>query len=169
MFDASLYPPEWRAMRQAKLEQVGYRCESCGVPHQSLRENTKTGAPYVVYLSIAHKKQYETWKHDADTMVLCQRCHRRYDRQFRRKAGRRYHSPLGYARVYVQQGTQLSLAGMARTYDDLSDLVATFPDGLFFKIQFLMNLVLVGDGSYVKDAEGVLVQSEDGACVGLPF
>jgi hypothetical protein len=169
MFDADLYPPEWRAMRQAKLEQVGFCCESCGVKHLSLRENTRSGAPYVVYLSIAHKKQYETWKHDADTMVLCQRCHRRYDRQFRRKAGRRYLTPLGYARILVQQHTQLSLAGIARTYDDLRDIVAALPDGFPFDVHLFMNMFLVGSGHYVKLADGVSVQHEDGACEGLAF
>jgi hypothetical protein len=169
MFDANLYPPQWRAMRQAKLEQVGYCCESCGIAHLSLRENTSTGAPYVVYLSIAHKKQYETWQHDADTMVLCQRCHRRYDRQFRRKAGRRSLTPIGYARVYVQQGMQQTLAGMARTYDELRDIVAALPDNLTFDIQLVMNMAIVGNGCYAKNADGVSIQHEYGACSDLPL
>src|SRR5690348_16363670 len=83
MFEAELYPPEWRAMRREKLAQANYRCEACGVEHLAVRQNTRTGTPYLVYLSIAHKQQYETWKKEAETMVLCQRCHRRYDRQFR--------------------------------------------------------------------------------------
>src|SRR5438552_2157189 len=128
MFEAELYPPQWRAIRREKLTQVNYYCEACGVKHLAIRENTTTGDPYIVYLSIAHKRQYETWKRDADTMVLCQRCHRRYDRQFRRKAGRRYLTPIGYARVYVEYGSKLSPAGPACTFDDLRDIVAALPD-----------------------------------------
>jgi hypothetical protein len=75
MFEAALYPPQWRANRRAKLAQANYRCEECGVRHRSVRQNAKTGEDYSVYLSIAHKQQYETWKKDAETMVLCQRCH----------------------------------------------------------------------------------------------
>src|SRR6266516_5832025 len=102
MFEAALYPPQWRAIRRAKLAQANYRCEECGVRHRSVRQNTRTGEDYTVYLSIAHRNQYVTWKKDAETMVLCQRCHRRYDRRFRRKAGRRYLTPVGYASLSVR-------------------------------------------------------------------
>jgi len=122
-----------------------------------------------VYLSIAHKKQYETWKRDAETMALCQRCHRRYDRQFRRKAGRRYLTPLGYARVYVQQASQLVLAGMARTFDDLRNILAALPDAAPIEIQLVMNAAIVGNGHYVKTPDGVSVRREFGACQGLPL
>src|SRR5437763_5795084 len=110
MFEAALYPPQWRAIRRAKLEQVDFRCEECGIQHRSLRQNTKTGENYIVYLSIAHKQQYETWKKDAETMVLCQRCHRRYDRRFKRKAGRRYLTPVGYASLSMQESRHPSAA-----------------------------------------------------------
>ena len=127
MFESALYPPEWQAMRQQKLAEAGFRCQECGVKHRS-RQHNRRGEEYMVYLSIAHCKQYETWKKDAETMVLCQRCHRRYDRQFRRKAGRRYLTPVGYASVYVQQGAASVLVGMARTFDELRDMVAALPD-----------------------------------------
>jgi len=169
MFDADLYPPEWRAIRREKLQQVNYCCEECCVKHLAIRENTTTGAPYIVYLSIAHKRQYETWKRDADTMVLCQRCHRRYDRQFRRKAGRRYLTPIGYARVYVEHGSKLSLAGLARTFDDLRDIVAALPDAAPLEIQLITNAAIVGNGHYRKTPDGVTVRREFGACQGLPL
>ena len=171
MFEAVLYPPEWRAIRRAKLAQANYRCEECGVQHRAVRQNTRTGEDYSVYLSIAHKRQYETWKKDAETMVLCQRCHRRYDRRFRRKAGRRYLTPVGYASLYVQQGRQAPpvLVGMARTFDDLRDMVAALQDTTTFEVQLLMNGAIVGNGCYYKDADGVAVLREYGACQGLPL
>ena len=171
MFEAALYPPQWRAIRRAKLVQAGFCCEECGVRHRSVRQNTRTGEDYTVYLSIAHKQQYETWKKDAETMVLCQRCHRRYDRRFRRKAGRRYLTPVGYASLYVSQGRQAPqvLVGMARTFDDLRDMVAALPDTTTFEIQLLMNGAIVGNGHYYKDADGVAVLREYGAGLGLPL
>src|SRR5207237_485166 len=30
MFEAALYPPQWRAIRRAKLAQAGFCCEECG-------------------------------------------------------------------------------------------------------------------------------------------
>src|SRR5205814_4557112 len=121
------YPPEWRPDRAARLKEVGYRCEGCSIADRAVRESA-AGQPYMVHLSIAHRNQYETWKRDADTMVLCQKCHRRFDRQFRRKAGtRRYHTPLGYAAVYVDYAVRLALVEMPRTLDDLRDVVAALP------------------------------------------
>jgi hypothetical protein len=73
MFEAALYPPQWRAIRRAKLVQANYRCEECGVRHRSIRQNTRTGEDYTVYLSIAHRNQYETWKKDAETILRWQR------------------------------------------------------------------------------------------------
>ena len=171
MFEAALYPQEWRAIRRAKLAQANFCCEECGVRHRTLRQNTKTGEDYAVYLSIAHKQQYETWKKDAETMVLCQRCHRRYDRRFRRKAGRRYLTPVGYASLYVHDGRHpaAALVGMARTFDELRDMVAALPEMTTFDMQLVMNGAIVGNGHYYKDADGVSVLHEFGACLGLPL
>ncbi len=100
-FESELYPPEWRATRQAKLKAANYRCEECNVRDRTIQLN-RNQEPYIVYLSIAHKKQYQTWMRNAETMVLCQRCHRRYDRQFRRKTGARTHAPIGCIKVFVE-------------------------------------------------------------------
>jgi hypothetical protein len=167
MFEAELYPKQWRAIRQEKLERAGYRCEQCGVKHLDIQQGHK-GTPYMVYLSIAHKNQYETWKKDAETLVLCQRCHRRYDRQFRRKAGRRYLTPVGYARLSVGQGKSKMLVGMARTFDELRDMVLTLPDSEF-EVHLVMNLAIVGNGVYRKVDDQVRVLREYGACQGLPL
>jgi hypothetical protein len=171
MFEAALYPPQWRAIRRAKLAQANFRCEECGVRHRTMRQNTKTGEDYAVYLSVAHKQQYETWKKDAETMVLCQRCHRRYDRRFRRKAGRRYLTPVGYASLSVKPGRQAGHVpvGMARTFDELRDMVAALPEMSTFDIQLVMNGAIVGNGHYYKEADGVSVLQEYGAGLGLPL
>ena len=87
----------------------------------------------------------------------------------RRKAGRRYLTPIGYARVYVQQASQLVLAGMARTFDDLRDILAALPDAAPIEIQLIMNAAIVGNGHYVKTPDGVSVRREFGACQGLPL
>jgi len=169
-FLSEMYPPRWRELRRVKLEQVGYCCQECGVPHLSLRQNTKTGDDYLVYLSIAHKKQYQTWMKEADTMVLCQRCHRRYDRQFRRKGKARTFAPVGYAKVLVAADGSEVVAGVLTTYADIRDLIDALPDGVPFALHLVMNMAIVGNGSYLKQsAEAIEIVSEYGACVGFPF
>ena len=104
-------------------------------------------------------------------MVLCQRCHRRYDRRFRRKAGRRYLTPVGYASLSVRPDRQARpvLVGMARTFDELRDMVAALPDTTLFEVQLVMNGAIVGNGHYYKVADEVTVTREYGACQGLPL
>ncbi len=165
--DSKLYPPEWRAMRAEKLKAVGFRCEECGIVDRAIQESSQ-GNPYMVHLSIAHCRQYETWKKDAETMVLCQRCHRRYDRQFRRKSGTRYHTPIGYASVYVEYHGRSVLAEMARTFDELRDVVAALPVGSEIEIHLVVILAVVGNGHYRKGVDGSLVViAEYGCCIGL--
>ncbi len=169
MFDAQLYPSQWRAIRRDKLREANYCCEECGVKHLSERHNTRTGDRYIVYLSIAHKQQYQTWKKDADTMVLCQRCHRRYDRQFRRKGLVKSYTPVGYAKVYIESEGKEVLAGMPRTFAELVDVVGALPLDAQFSVHLVMNGALVGQGRYRKMADGIEVLAEYGACQGLPF
>src|SRR5437660_607546 len=158
MFEAEFYPPQWQAMRRDKLAHANYCCEECGVKHLSIRQNTRTGADYIVYLSIAHRQQYQTWRRDADTMVLCQRCHRRYDRQFRRKGGLRSFTPVGYAALSVDEGKPfLTCVGHARTWDDLRGMVAALPDDTPFEVQLVINTAIVGNGQYHKDADGITI------------
>jgi len=168
-FESELYPAQWRAIRHERLQRAGYCCEECGVRHLSIRQNTRTGSDYMVYLSIAHKQQYQTWKKDAETMVLCQRCHRRYDRQFRRKGSTKMYTPVGYAKVYVQSDENEALAGMPRTYAELRDVVLALPDGAQFEVQLVMNVAIVGNGVYRKDGDQIEVIAEYGACQDLPL
>jgi hypothetical protein len=58
---------------------------------------------------------------------------------------------------------------MARTFDELRDLVAALPDMTTFDIQLVMNGAIVGNGLYHKDADGVSVLREYGAGLGLPL
>src|SRR5436309_12302206 len=125
-FDLKCYTPEWRLFRQERLQAANFCCEGCGVRDGTVRESAQ-GEPYMVYLSIAHCNQYETWKADAETMVLYQRCHRRYDRQFRRKPGARDSTPIGHAALYVQYRGRKVLAGMTRTLEQLHEMVAVLP------------------------------------------
>jgi hypothetical protein len=122
----------------------------------------------MVYLSIAHRNQYETWKDDAETMVLCQRCHRRFDRQFRRKGGTRETVPIGYALLYVEHRGRKVLAGMSRTLDQLCEMVSVLPSPSVFEVQLVVLLAVVGNGHYVKEANGSLaVVAEYASCAGL--
>ena len=166
-FQAELYPADWRVRRVELIDQAGHRYQDCGIADRAIQENTRTGNPYMVHLSIAHKNQYETWKPDADVMVLCQRCHRRYDRQFRRRAGTRYRSPIGYASVYVDYQERKVLAAMARDLDELRDVVAALPDDSLFELQLVVILAVVGNGFYRKEAGRPVTLAEYGACTGF--
>src|SRR5437763_929553 len=168
-FISECYPPRWQALRRVKLAQAGYCCQECGVKHLSIRQNAKAGENYLVYLSIAHKKQYQTWMKDAETMVLCQRCHRRYDRQFRRKGKARTYTPVGFAKVYIQDGEKEVVAGVPATYAELRDLVDALPDGTPFELHLVMNSAIVGNGCYVKAGDHIEVVNEYGACIEFPF
>lgn len=165
--DMKCYTPEWRAFRKERLREAGNRCEECKTPDRSVRESVE-GEPYMVYLSIAHRNQYETWKVDAETMVLCQRCHRRYDRQFKRKVGPNDLTPIGYAALYFDYRGRKTLVGMSRTVEQLRDMIAVLPSGADIEIQLVVILAVVGNGHYRKQTNGSLTLiAEYGSCVGL--
>ncbi|GHO93040.1 hypothetical protein KSF_030880 [Reticulibacter mediterranei] len=166
-FNPAIYPADWKPNGKEKKLKAGNVCEGCGAPNRSIAENLQTHEPYMVHLSIAHKRQYETWKEDAETMVLCQRCHRRFDRKFRRKGGRRYHTPVGYASVYIEYKGQRVLVEMAKTLDDLRDVIAALPDPVDIEIQLVVILAVVGNGHYRKEEGDLLTIAEYGACIGL--
>jgi hypothetical protein len=169
-FNKLLYPPDWDALRDVKLKEAGYRCQECGVTEQSERISTRTGRKYLVYLSVAHKRLYETWKRDAETMVLCQLCHRRYDRQFSRKGGYLMtRTPLGYAKVYASLDGQRVLVGMPQTYSDLSALVLVLPDTAEFEVQLVMHFEVVGGGYFQREEGRNTVLEEYGVCQRLLF
>jgi|SRR5689334_15176436 len=166
-FQAELCPADWREMRQMALKESGYQCQQCGVHDRAIQTNTRTGNPYMVYLSLAHKRQYRTWDREADIMVLCQRCHRRYDQRYSRKPGRLYHSPIGYVSISVfPQGKEV-LAGMVSSLGDLFDQLDALPPGRF-ELRVVVVLAVVGNGHYHKHETGaVQTIAEYGACVGF--
>jgi hypothetical protein len=153
-------------MRQAAIEAAGYRCQLCGIRQWAIREG-REGKPCVVYLQLCHKNQYETWKDDAETMVCCQWCHRRYDRKFRRKAGTRHRTPVGYASVYLEDRGRKVLVEMVTTLDELRDVVAALPSSALVEIQLVMILAVVGNGYYHKQGDELVATAEYGACMGL--
>lgn len=168
MFEADLYPPEWRRWRQARLAQAGQCCEECGVPDRSVLHARRTGKAYMVYLSIAHREQYQTWLRNVETMVLCQGCHRRYDRQYVRKKSLPSFRPIGFIEVLAVRDGRRVLAGEAKNYHELQGIMAAMPDGNAFWCVCYLHTAIVGNGSYRKIAFNQFeVESEHGACVGL--
>src|SRR2546421_9903594 len=97
------YPEGWSKTRKEALERAHYRCELCHVKQGARRRNVKDDKPYIVYLSVCHRLFYETWKQDADTIVLCQRCHNRFDSLFRRRYKFSQQTPIGYAELYIYE------------------------------------------------------------------
>ena len=155
-----VYPPNWRELRDACIERAGYRCEQCGIP-QGWLTFSKSGKPYLIYLSAAHRYPHQTYRPDAELMALCQACHRRYDRP---TAPRRYYPPL--LQVHVLVGTVL--VGIGRNYYDVYQMVAALEAGTSFEVAILVNQVVVGCGAYVVEEDGTLLAlSEQGACEDL--
>ena len=76
--DYSIYPPEWKAIRQRILERAGHRCEWCGA--ENGMPHPETGS--IVILTTAHlDHDPENWDVDDSRLAaLCQRCHLGYDR-----------------------------------------------------------------------------------------
>lgn len=96
--DYSLYPPNWKAIRQAILDRAGNRCEcvgECGLhqtnpgPRRCVERHLEPAiwARGRVVLTIAHLPEAEG-PHDGRPELLkamCQRCHLRMDRELHAK------------------------------------------------------------------------------------
>ncbi len=169
-FQRKFYPEEWDRLREADLRWVGGCCEVCGVKDRTVLYNPKKvsedypqGMPYMVYLSRAHKHQYQTWLFEAETMMLCQACHRRFDRRFRRKRVNLY-QPIGVALLRVRHRGRWVLAADAHWVHDLLDVVLSLPVGTEFELCLEVMTWRVGRGRYRKEQGGVTVVSEQGAC-----
>ena len=168
-----LYPPKtvWDVMRRERLEQVGYTCEMCGLPDASEFYNPgkphpfyTQGTPYRMYLQFAHKSQYQTWNRQADGVMLCPPCHGKFDMQFRRKRSVRYPSSVGLVAVWVWYQGEKCYAAESRYFDDLFQVIASFADGWQFEVCAEVLMRVAGVGLYRKQANGVEVLQEDGAC-----
>lgn len=168
-----LYPPRtiWQAMREERMKQVGYQCEFCGLPDASEFFNANKphpfypkGTPYRMYLQLAHKRQYETWNREAETLVLCPPCHGTFGLQNRRKRSTRYPSVIGLIVVWVWYRGEKCLAAEARHFDDLLEVIMSFADGQRFELEAEMLKHVVGKGRYCKAEGSVVVLRESGAC-----
>ena len=169
-----LYPPKsvWDVMRKERLEVVGHRCELCGMPDASEFFNEQKphpfyaqGTPYRMYLQLAHKRQYESWNREADTMALCPGCHARFDADHRRKRSAHRNAPVGVVVVWVDYKGQRCLAAEARYVNDVFEVIASFAPGTPFEVVSEMLMREVGRGRYRREEEGVTVLREKGACV----
>lgn len=167
------YPPRsiWQVMREEALERVGYRCEGCGLPDASLAFNERRphpfyaqGTPYHLYLQLAHKQQYQTWNREAETLVLCPSCHRKFDSQHQRKKTVKRNMPVGLVVLWVWYKGERCLAAEARFLDDVFQTVAAFSTGLLFELEAEILTALVGRGRYRRTETGVEVVRETGAC-----
>ena len=68
------YPKDWKEIRKSILARANNRCEFCGVPNYSIRENgTK------VVLTIAHLDHTPENCNPDNLRALCQKCHLTYD------------------------------------------------------------------------------------------
>ena len=168
-----LYPPKtvWQAMRLERLQQVGYVCESCGVPDAVELFNAdrphpfyQQGTPYRQYLQLAHKRQYETWNRQAECVVLCPSCHGKFDVQCRRKRSTRYPSSVGQVEVWVWYQGEKLLASVARYLDEVMEVIGSFEEGWCFEVCAVMLMRFAGMGVYRKQANGVDVLQESGVC-----
>jgi len=126
-----------------------------------------TDKPYYVYLSVCHRVFYETWKQDADTIVLCQRCHNRFDKLFRRRYKQSQQTPIGYAKMYISDNGKSVLYAECRTYTDLLVYIDSLLPGREFEIHLEINLSIVGNGFYERTETGTRKIHEYGACEGL--
>ncbi len=167
------YPPRsiWQVMRAEALERVGYRCELCGLPDASLAFNqnkphpfSPQGKPYHLYLQLAHKQQYQTWNREAETLVLCPSCHRKFDTEHQRKKAVKRNAPVGLVVLWVWYKGERCLAAEARFLDDVFHTVAAFSTGFLFELEAEMLTCIVGRGRYRRTEIGVEVVRETGAC-----
>lgn len=168
------YPPEWDEMRLEALERAGYCCEDCGVQDCSVVINPNKvhplypeGQPHMVHLSLAHKREYETWNRDAETVVLCPGCHGRFDAHNRRKDAGKERVPIGFVTVRVLHRGRWALAATSWSYNELYRVVSAFTVGTKFEVSFEIAMQSVGLGCYLKEASGVSVIREKG--VGREF
>lgn len=94
--DYSLYPQNWKAIRQRILERAGHKCEQCGVlnyayrekgtdnwttdPLAAIAETNCTGAQFTrIILTIAHTCNDTRCEDETHLLALCQKHHLQLD------------------------------------------------------------------------------------------
>lgn len=74
----SLYPSNWKEIRQDILKRANNKCEFCGIENYKIKDN---GAKVV--LTIAHLDQDPTNNDYTNLRALCQKCHNKLDMPYR--------------------------------------------------------------------------------------
>jgi hypothetical protein len=76
--DKSKYPPNWDELSHQLREEVGWKCEWCGAKYGEPHPDTGS----IVVLSVAHLNHTPADCERSNLVVLCARCHLRYDARF---------------------------------------------------------------------------------------
>jgi 5-methylcytosine-specific restriction endonuclease McrA len=111
--DKSLYPPDWKQIRQRILERDGHRCKHCGVENYAVGARTVDGEwmdersinnlnssegealfghfPKIIkiVLTIAHLNHDPTDNRDENLSALCQKCHLNHDKDQHKENARK--------------------------------------------------------------------------------
>lgn len=74
------YPANWKEIRKDILARANNRCEFCGIPNYTIKENGSK-----VVLTIAHLDQTPENCDYNNLRALCQKCHNTLDAPFRAK------------------------------------------------------------------------------------
>lgn len=72
------YPDNWLEIRKKILTRADHRCEQCGVPDRTYRDNGDGHVAFII-LTIAHLDHTPENCHPDNLRALCQRCHNRLD------------------------------------------------------------------------------------------
>lgn len=73
------YPKNWQEIRAKILERADNKCEFCGIPNYTIRENGSK-----VVLTIAHLDHVPEHCDPSNLRALCQKCHNKYDAEHRK-------------------------------------------------------------------------------------
>jgi len=165
-FQPQFYPKDWSKIRKDALARAK-GCDICRAQRGDFRRNAQTDELYIVYLAVCHRLWYTAWKQDADTIVLCQKCHNQFDAKFRKRLKLSQQTPIGKAHVYIHVDGQPILVVTARTYIELISAIDTLPTGQVFDVHLEINLAVVGNGRYQRTKAGTKRLSEHGACEDL--
>ncbi len=168
-FSYLFYPPHWKkkAWRRQVLSAAGNACQMCGVTNRTIASNANE-EPFMIYLQIAHKDQYLTWHPQAETLVLCQPCHRKFDQQNQRRDRADFTiSLIGQARISAVYKRRTYLVGVVSTLNELRAIIAAQPVDTVLVVHLEVNLRVVGRGRYIKTSQGVHVIRETGAARNL--
>jgi len=85
--DRSKYPADWDAIARKVKERAGWRCERCGTPH-----GTDLGRRI---LTVHHKDHNPANCATENLIALCDACHLREERKWRRSAKGRQQQLFG--------------------------------------------------------------------------